>query len=469
MRDSINLNDDPPSNLSAGWVAIAAFIFLTVVAISAHVGASFRLVYVLGSLGVGGLLYLRYPILYLGFVWWMWFLTPLLTRIVDYQSSFDELRLMQVAPFLVTLLTGYTFVKEMPRSLKYGGLPFILAIVGVIYGGFVGFIQTSPVSVARGMLDWFTPVIWGFYIFSQWRNYPEYRRAIQQIFLWGVIAIGSYGIYQYLVAPDWDKYWLISTKLTSMGQPKPLGIRVWSTMAAPAPFAMTMMAGLLMLFGSKGILRIPAAGAGYLAFLLSLVRSVWLAWAIGFGVLLLSLKPKFQLRLMGIILVMALCVLPLTNVEPFASTIQSRLQSFTSLDSDRSAIARQDIYQRDLIQASTNILGNGVGNTFVVRDGQIQKVVIDSGFLDLFFTLGWFGGMFYIGGLLLLLKMMFQSSTVSSDPFLAVSRSVSVGCIAIFPSDTPMLAAGGMLLWGFIGISIAAQVYERDNSHPSNH
>jgi hypothetical protein len=449
-----------------GIFAITAFVFLVAVGLLANVGTILRPLYILGSLVVGLLLYLRHPTLYLGFTWWLWFATSFVARVIDYQTSFDELRLMQVAPFLVTLLSLHTFIKEMPRSLRQGGLPFILVFAGLGYGFLVGLVQTSPVSAARGMLDWLTPVVWGFYLFAQWRDYPAYRQAIQQTFLWGVLVMGSYGIYQYWVAPDWDRAWLIATELNSMGQPKPLGLRVWSTMAAPGPFAMTLMAGLMMLFsGGQGPLRIPAAVAGYLSFLLSLVRTAWGSWIVSLLMLAVSLKTKFQVRLVMTLLIMGLCVAPLTTIEPFAGTIQTRVQSLSNLDDDSSARIRQEIYETGLVNALSNILGNGIGNTFVVnKEGQISKIVIDSGVLDIFFTLGWFGGMFYLGGLGMILYTLLQSAATASDPFMGVARAVSIGVLSTLAMNSSMLAADGMILWGFLGIAIAAQRYHYHHS-----
>ncbi|MCG8363360.1 MAG: O-antigen ligase domain-containing protein, partial [Pseudanabaenales cyanobacterium] len=45
------------------------------------------LLFPLGSIVVGVFLYRRYPIFYVGFTWWLWFLGPLVRRLIDYQSG----------------------------------------------------------------------------------------------------------------------------------------------------------------------------------------------------------------------------------------------------------------------------------------------------------------------------------------------------------------------------------------------
>jgi hypothetical protein len=443
-----------------GWLAILGLVLFSAVSIIAGAGSLFRPGYVAISFAVGVFLYFRYPLLYMGFLWWMWFLTPLLSRLIDYRSGFDATRFILISQYLVTLITMYTALKELPRSYRQGGLPFVLAFVGVFYGYLIGLVKTTPFTAFRGLLDWLTPISFALYIFVRWRDYPQYRQNITRIFLWGVLVTGVYGIVQFLIAPEWDRYWLISTKLTSFGNPEPFGLRIWSTMASPGPFATVIMAGLLVLFHSKEFLTIPAAAAGYLTFLLTMVRTLWGAWLVGILTLLSSLKPKIQMRLMVTILVMAVCVVPLANMEPFSGVITKRLETFSNLEKDNSAQIRQEIYKNGLTKALTNGLGNGIGNTFIVNEkGLLEPIVIDSGILDMFFTLGWFGAVFYLGGLILLLFQVLQYIEPRFDQFMAVARAIGIACFATLPGGSGMLGVAGMILWGFLAITVAGHKY----------
>ncbi len=446
-----------------GWAAILSLVFFTTICIMAGAGSILRPIYIVMSFAVGVFLYLQYPILYVGFTWWMWFITPFVSRIIDYRSTFDESRLILVSPYLVTLITLHTLLKHLPRSLPQGGLPFVLAFLGVGYGFLIGIIKTSPMTAGRGVLDWLTPIVFGFYLFINWHDYPKYRQNIQRAFIWGVLVTGVYGIYQYLVAPEWDRFWLISTKLTSMGHPEPLSLRVWSTMASPAPFAAMMLAGLVLLFTSKEFLRIPATAAGALSFLLTTVRTLWGGWFVAIIIMVGSLKANLQMRLIMTILIMALCVVPLTTIEPFSDTIVSRFQSFSNLDKDDSARVRTKIYEHGVNSAITNYLGNGVGNTFIVnKKGILEPLVVDSGILETFFTLGWFGAIFYLGGMILLVYTLFQSSWFRFDPFMAAARGIGIGMVTTLAGNSGMLAFAGMVLWGFLGIALAGHKYYQD-------
>jgi hypothetical protein len=442
------------------WLAIGALILFTLACYVVGAGALLRLAFPAGCFLVGVFLYVRYPVLYIGFTWWVWFLTALIRRLVDFRSGWVDPSTLLLAPFLVTLITAATFLRYFPKANRMGGLPFILAFLAVFYAFMIGLVNFQPVLVFRTMLDWVSPLFFGFHLFVNWREYPKYRKNIQTVFVWAVLLTGSYGIFQYLTAPEWDRFWLIQTKLTSFGDPEPLGIRVWSTMHSPGPFAVVMMAGLLLLFSDTSPLRIPSSVAGYLAFLLSMARGAWGGWVVGLLSLLTNLKPKLQMRLILTILIMAVCVVPLATIEPFGSIISDRFESFSNLEKDQSYQDRSANYERNINIALSNVLGNGIGGTWVIdEDGKLIQIVLDSGILDTFFALGWFGALPYLGGLFMLLYNVYQGSEARSDSFANAARSISLAIVFQLVFSSLMISLGGIVLWGFLGLSLGAKKY----------
>jgi hypothetical protein len=451
----------------SAWTAILGLVVFTTLCIVAGAGTILRPLFPVGALGVGILLYRRYPVLYLGFTWWLWFLTPLVARLVDYRSGWDSQRLMLVAPYLVSLITLQALVLYLPSSYRYQGLPFVISIVGVLYGCAIGFVQYSPLSVLRSLLDWLTPISLGFYLFINWRNYPKYRENLQNVFTWGVLVTGVYGIYQYLVAPEWDKYWLNESGMfTSAGNPEPFGIRVWSTMHSPGPFSSFMLAGLLLLLSNRSWLRIPAMAAGYLSFLLSLVRSAWGSWLFGLLHISISLKPKHQLRLLLTIAIIAICVIPLATVEPFAGAISKRLLTLSNLQNDNSFNDRSGNYQQNLDLALQSWMGNGIGGTWTTgADGAITSAVIDSGIIETLLTIGWLGAIPYFLGLCLMMSQVLRSSVGRSDAFMNAARGISLGFFAQLIFGNSITGFSGILLWSFLGVSLAADRYHYFGQH----
>ena len=431
----------------AAWMAILGLLLITALCLAAGFGKVLNIIFPAGSFAVGLFLYWRYPILYVGFTWWVFFLTPFVRRVSDFRSGFTDPSPILIAPPLVAMITIITFYRNLPKAHEQGGLPFILSALGVFYGFLVGLINGSPVPAIISLMAWVSPILFGFHLFVNWRDYPSYRQNIQRTFLWCVLLTASYGVYQYLVAPEWDRFWLIQTKLyTSMGKPEPLGLRVWSTMNAPLQFGIVMLAGNILLFIGQGNLRIPGLAVGILSILLTSVRTVWGGFIIALITLLGSLKGGFQIRLIAFILMIILCMVPLSTVEPFSQVIQSRVTSLSNVKDDQSAKDRANLYGTTLNLALSEVIGKG--------NGTLQP--IDSGIIELLLTLGWMGAIPYVGGLLLIFYSLFQSSKSKSDPFASAARAIVVGFLPMLAGSNVIISIPGMVFWGFLGLGMAA-------------
>jgi hypothetical protein len=213
-----------------------------------------------------------------------------------------------------------------------------------------------------------------------------------------------------------------------------------------------MMAGLLLLLSSKEAVRFPASVAGFLAFLLSVVRGAWVGWFVGLLTFITSLKPRFQLRLLIAMFALGVCIYPLTSIAPFSEIsegINSRFQSFSNIKEDTSLNERSDIYAQLLDSTLFEGLGKGLRGSKVV----------DAGILDILSTLGWFGTIPYVGGIILLLLTFFQSAEVRFDPFMNAARAIVVSILVTLPANNTMVLLPGVVFWGFSGMGMAAHKY----------
>jgi hypothetical protein len=458
----INRTGGPVKASSAfGWAAIFLVFFLGFAGGVAGQGNLIRLLFPAFSLVVALYLYLEFSLLYVGFTWWIWCLTPLIRRLCDYYGTPDPNGIILLTPYLVTFVSVFSLIKYLPKVHRMGGLPFIAALLAVVYAFMIGVIQNPTVGAIRAFLDWVTPIIFAFYLFSSWSNYPDHRDNIQKTFLWLTLVTGVYGIFQYLTAPAWDGFWLEQTQIVTMGEPVPMGLRIWSTLHSPSPFATMMMACVLLLLVTPSKWSIPISIIGYLSFLLTLVRSAWGGWFVGLLTLVASLRPSFQIRLVLTGVLIVLLLVPVTSNQAFSDRLNERFDSIVNIQQDRSLSARQSTYDRDLNIALSQFLGRGMGSTWVVNplNGQLERIVLDSGILDSFFTLGWAGTIFYMGGLITLLGKSFRDKDREDQAFTAVSRSISLGIVAQLGLSSLMIGFSGMVLWSFVGISMAAQNY----------
>jgi hypothetical protein len=450
-----------PNPLDA-WLVILVWVVVYAIGGLVGLGTFMRVLYPSITLAVGIYLYCKHPVFYQGFVWWVWITTPLFARLVDYHSGWDAQRIILLAPYLVTLIPLITILYNIPKLNRYGAAPLLLAGSGILYATIIGLIRNPLFGVMRTCLDWICPIVFSLYYVLNWRLYPEYAKVIRQVFLWGVLLTGAYGIYQYLVAPQWDRLWLIESNLVSAGRPEPFQMRTWSTMNSPGAFAIFISSGLLLLLTSYSPFAIPVSGVGYLAILLSLVRTAWLGWLGGVIMLFTSLKPIFQGRLLISGLLILGCAIPLVTMEPFAATINTRIESLTNPAEDNSFVGRVDIYDGGFFDALMNPVGNGLGASWFVQNGKAQSLVVDSGFIDLFMSLGWIGAVPYIIGLVMLL---FGASKIrqrwKDDSFISTGFSIGlITCLQMIITTT-LTSLAGISAWSFLGLALAADRYYR--------
>jgi hypothetical protein len=434
------------------WTAILGLVTFTIVGILAG-GNFFRLAFPIASFVVGLFLYKRYPILYMGFTWWLWFLTPLVRRLVDFRYGYELQSLILMTPFLVTLVTLPRFIQYVLRSYPYrqGVLPFVLAFVAICYSFLIGLVtQGFNFLLMRSFIEWLVPIVFGFYILSNWQNYPNYKQSIQHTFFWGALVMGSYGLLQYLMMPPWDLLW--QKEAIEIGFGNVAKNQIWSTVNSPGALSLLLIPGLLLLFTSKKLLLcIPVAVVGSLASLLTNVRSCWIALLVGLFILTGNLQRRLQIRVVLITSVIAMSVFPLVNVEPFSDIIISRVETLSNVEEDHSVQSRKEQYEILLSDFLINPLGQGMSSLNLP----------DSGILNLFFEMGWLGSVLFLSGLISIFLSLFQNIGGKFDTFLVVARAVACSVFVLVPFGNIFPALPGVVLWAFASIVMAGQKFYR--------
>ncbi|HLT17930.1 MAG TPA: O-antigen ligase family protein [Thermomicrobiales bacterium] len=450
------------------WSLVVGFAALIAALLAARMGQIVELAFPALALLVGATLYFRHPTLYLGFTWWLWFLAPEVRRLVDYQIGWNEISPVMIAPYLVSGVAALTLVRRLPQLLQPRLFPFALILMALNYAYVVGLVRAGPLAATYGLLTWLVPALLGFHVAAHWQRYPSYRDALQRVFLWGVLAMGIYGIVQFLALPAWDAYWMRVSDMSSIGGPQPFRVRIWSTMNSPQPFALAMMAGLLFAFAAKGWFRFVAAGPGYVSLLLSLVRTAWLGWAIGLVVLFARARGVHKARLLAVGLGVGLLSLPLLLLDPVADRVTARFETMQDLGEDESLRARLALYREFFLASAGNVVGQGIGSanlaTKLAEDGDLAEYrTIDSGVLEAMFVLGWPGTLLYLGGLGGLLGGAFGGRAERDDVTVAAAGAVVVAILAMAVSHNTLIGVGGSVLWTFLGLMLAAQRCERQS------
>ncbi|MEM1252661.1 MAG: O-antigen ligase domain-containing protein [Cyanobacteria bacterium P01_H01_bin.21] len=445
---------------SIAYLAIFGYALITFLLIALKLGSLVNFFFPLGALIVGIILFTYSSESYVGFIWWLCFLTPLVRRLADFNGSYTVPSPVLLAPYLAILISSLTTIQKLPRAVSEGGMPFILALFGILYAYCIGFISGSPFSSTLALVEWSSPIIFGAYLFLNWRSYGEFKEVTKKAFIWGALIMGAYGIYQYLFAPDWETFWLvnfigedvrtISLLGSPFGIPEPMGIRVWSTMNGPYTFASFIVPGLLILLNYTGPLQPVISAAAYLSFLLSSSRTAWIGWFVSMNIFFTTLRPKQQIRFMLLVTLALLALIPLATAGPFSELIVSRLETFTNLSEDGSGSARSTTYNALFGKAISSFIGYGLGN--VPNFGHI----LDSAILKILFELGWIGAIPYLIGLVSLVLPRHSDRKLQSDTFAGVSKSFVLGSLFMLPLAPALDGETAIAIWGFASLRLAA-------------
>jgi hypothetical protein len=156
---------------------------------------------------VGYVIYKRNESYYLSFVLWIYMLTPLLRRVVDWKTSYQDPGMILAAPLLVSLLPAINLRRMLLVVAPVIRTGALLALSGIVFGTGVGLIKHHSLNVVTLALMWVAPIVLGVFTASI-REREILGRVLSRTLLWGVLLMSAYGIYQYWVAPPWDALWL---------------------------------------------------------------------------------------------------------------------------------------------------------------------------------------------------------------------------------------------------------------------
>jgi hypothetical protein len=312
-------------------------------------------------------------------------------------------------------------------------------------------ISKDKKDVFAACINWVAPICFGHYMMCYPLDRALLKRVVIRTFVTGLLVMGIYGIYQFIKAPSWDCDWLDFTNgdiaVSVMGRPEPFGIRVWSTMNSPGPFTTAVTAALLLVFVDKRWIRVPAALSGFVAFLLSLVRSGWLGWGVGLLSILVSCR-KYILRMLLALAAGLVLLLPALQYKPFADAVQTRLQTLQTIGRDESANERASEYESLEDEMVRSPFGLGLTN----KD-RLKGYVLDSTLLRLPLQLGWLGCLLYVVGLGLLVREIFPLRPELD--FAVIARAIAISALVRAPFGQILVNFDGLILWMFCGLAVA--------------
>jgi hypothetical protein len=415
---------------------------------------------------IGLFLYLRVPSLYISFTIFMWFLSPFVRRLIDYQSGDFTMGGYDTAAHFVSLISIITFVRELPRSFKGIGLNIVLSFAIVIYGLVIGLFknQIYDFTIVEHFFSMAMPILFGFHVFSSWESYPKLCSTILKTFYWGILIVSSYGIIQYIFAPEWDKFFLKLGIIGAQGDPEPFGIRVFSTMAGAHNLAPIISSGLLLLMisGKRNLQNYLVIVIGVTCLALTSVRSSWLCLILGIFLYFLAEKrPKYHMNItISISICFLISLVSFSLVPGLSDLFLSRFNTFFNSDDDFAFNYRISNYEEALAQDSSflDLFGYGFG----ISPENVSGIFLgDSAFLPILFYFGIIGGIiFLVTSLIWLPRSYIYSVRNHKNDFFYISSSIiSLSLLPMLFSSPLFHGAGGLIYWMFLGLSFSALKY----------
>lgn len=451
------------------WLPVVGFAVVIAALLITGRAGPVKLLFPLGGLAVGIFLFLKGPAPYIAYGWLLWQVAPGIRRIVDYQlGGWDPQNPMSLTPFLVSSLGLVGVLRRLPELRHYRLAPWLVAIVCIGYGYFSGILQLGVMPATHALVSWLVPLGFGLYCAVEWRRYPELRSAFRFAFLLGTGILGCYGIFQFIDPPMWDRHWMISSGMYSVGRAFPYEVRVFSLVNAPLPFATILVAGLMIALSTRGVGRILLLVAGTMALLLSLVRSVWLAGLLGVLVYVASVPLRTTRKVIAPLLVTAAAILaapllaPPEISQPTMRIVQDRFLTLSSIQSDVSFRDRTSFLSRISNVVLESPAGRGLGSTGVsstldesgegIRD-------FDNGVFAALYSLGWMGGAGILLSVLTAIALTFKRREPGDDLLAKAARGVAVTSIALSLGGNVLEGVSGAVLWGFLGVLTASHRY----------
>ena len=437
---------------------LVLFAVIPFVLIFAGAGGAARIVFLAGAGLLGLILCRRNPPLYIGFTFWLWFITPFVRRLLNYRTGWVDTDPILGASLLATCACLPEVCRRLSRVDVRRGLPFLLAFGAVGYGCCAGVSVIPFQSLLLEAASWIAPMVFGFFVFLKYAEEPNREalgKAFENTFKWGLLIMGGYAVLQFTLLPAWDALWLIQVDNAPFGTAEPFGVRVFSTMASPVPLGVTSFAGLILLMRQGGVIPLLATLGGYAALALSSVRSSWGLWLIATVLVLVSERQKLGRFLLIISASLTLLVLS-TAIQPVQEVLQKRFETLSDLQDDGSFQARATGYEQMKRYVLANPLGLGLSATENVLNGKSDLGGRDSGVLEILLSLGWTAGGFYFAALAVIVWSGLTGRGARTT-FELSACAISIAMVSHMILATISSGHSAVILWSFAGVNLASR------------
>jgi hypothetical protein len=430
------------------------------------------LIYIFPAMACGVGLYTsrRSVRIYMGFVTYLWILTPLVRRLVDFRAGWIPATAVHLAPFLATAVPLAEVLQSLPRLGRRHSAAFVFIPAACLYGCAVGFAHFHLSDIFHDLLLWVAPFVVMLFVFLRRAQFSEMYRGVESAMVIGLLLAGLYGLVQFFFLPEWDALWMQEVDLDSIGLPEPTLVRVFSVMNSPQVLASYIGAGLLFAFGSNSKLRFAAIPVGLLTLVLSLARSGWLSLVVGLLYLMFFLPVRQRVILILISVFSAATFLVALQNFYFHKAMTERFETLTDIGHDDSYLDRTEGYRAVFQGLLENPFGLGMGTatvqqqdmTVALSKGGRSVAMNDSAIVTTVTAMGVLGSLLFWSAIVMLVKSCFWGRAVQTP--IRILRAVLVALFAEALLTTIFVGPTGYLTWLCIGLLLAQRTAAAEES-----
>ncbi len=399
---------------------------------------------------------------YVSLVCWLFFLTPMLRRLIEFRTGSATASFVMVSPFLACIAGLWIYRHQWSGVMQSQLQAWTYVFAAVLYGTIVGFLSNGLLGLIQDVFGWISPLCFALYVFHEREQAREILESLRTCFLWGVLVMGLYGLYQFFFLAPWDALWMENSSLTSIGVPERLGVRVFSTMNTPQPFSDYLVFGMLLSLASAKRIRLLALPIGVLVLGLTMSRSGWIGAVVGLMALSLSFTTRQRVQLAALLLGAMAMLGVVSQIPEIHEVLSRRAETLNNLGEDSSVTDRVASQRRAiaLFQASPFGIGLGVDAASSKSDGpsygvaQTEGVALgDNGIEEVMLSFGWFASIIFVVGFGQAVLACFQGTKPLSE--LASMKAALVAMLVQAPVMGIFAGASGFLVWTPIALCFA--------------
>jgi hypothetical protein len=447
---------------AASVFATAAFSVYVVIALAGAGGRALAVTFPIGCLLVGVLTYVRSPGTYIAFTWWTWLLTPCLRRIFDLHYGFQATSPLLLGPLLASAVATLTIFRRRRLLRSSASIPFLVAAAALMYAFAVGVVRQSATAAAYDLLTWIVPIVFGLHLALTWDTFPVTRAAFAPSVLFGLLVTSAYGIWQFADPPVWDRFWVVSAEMYSIGSPLPFVIRVFSTLNAPGPFTIMLIFALLLGLATPHRWRALPLALGLVALVLTKGRSAWGAFVVGALVLQIRQPLRSLPRQWVALLAVLLLAAPILTQPRVLAVLSRRAATLRDVEADHSFQIRASMTRVALSKMASNPAGTGLGalgGATKLLTGGKTGAAFDSAPLEIFAAMGWIGGALFTIALGAIILPIFRARRHRYDPMTGAAVGTVVALLVTCLFGNIFTGVSGWFFWSAVGFATAGRSY----------